>query len=50
MPWAAQARGNLLALLEDLNRRIAPLDVAVKREAEARPEVRRLRTPNPDPR
>ncbi len=44
MPWAATARADLLVLLEDLNRRIAELDRAVEREAEARPEVRRLRT------
>ncbi|HVP50212.1 MAG TPA: IS110 family transposase, partial [Candidatus Bathyarchaeia archaeon] len=44
MPWAATAREDLLGLLEALNRRIAELDRAVEREAEARPEVRRLRT------
>ncbi len=40
MPWAATARADLLVLLEDLNRRIAELDRAVEREAEAQPEVR----------
>ena len=44
MPWAATAREDLLVLLDGLNRRIAVLDRAVEREAEARPEVRRLRT------
>jgi transposase len=44
MPWAATAREDLLGLLDGLNRRIAELDRAVEREAEARPEVRRLRT------
>ena len=44
MPWAASARQDLLVLLDDLNRRITGLDAAVEREAEARPEVRRLRT------
>ena len=44
MPWAAMARGDLLVLLDGLNRHIAALDRAVEQEAEARPEVRRLRT------
>ena len=44
MPWAATAREDLLGLLDGLNRRIAELDRAVEREAEVRPEVRRLRT------
>jgi len=44
MPWAATAREDLLGLLDALNRRIAELDQAVEQEAEARPEVRRLRT------
>ena len=44
VPWAATARADLLVLLEDLKRRIAELDRAVEREAEARPEVRHLRS------
>ena len=44
MPWAATARADLPGLLDGLNRRIAELDRAVEQEAEARPEVRRLRT------
>ena len=44
MPWAATARQDLLELLARLNQHIAVLDRAVEREAEARPEVRRLRT------
>jgi transposase len=44
MPWTGVAREDLLGLLDGLNRRIAELDRAVEREAEARPEVRRLRT------
>lgn len=44
MPWAASARQDLLVLLDGLNRQITVLDRAVEREAEARPEVRRLRT------
>jgi transposase len=44
MPWADQQRRNLLEVLDDLQGRIAPLDGAVEQEAEARPEVRRLRT------
>ena len=44
MPWASTQRQNLLAVLDDLQGRIAPLDGAVEQEAEARPEVRRLRT------
>jgi len=44
MPWAAMAREDLLVLLDGLNRHIAALDRAVEQEAEARPEVRRLRT------
>ena len=44
MPWAGVAREDLLVLLERLNQHIAVLDRAVEQEAEARPEVRRLRT------
>jgi transposase len=44
MPWAAAARQDLLLRLSHLNRRIAVLDGAVEREAQLRPEVRRLRT------
>lgn len=44
MPWAAVAREDLLVLLDRLNQHIAVLDRAVEKEAEARPEVRRLRT------
>lgn len=41
-PWAAQRRHDLLRLLDQLTPRIAELDVAVEREAQQRPEVRRL--------
>ena len=44
MPWASTQRQNLLEVLDDLQGRIAPLDRALEQEAEARPEVRRLRT------
>ncbi len=42
--WRAQRRRDLLALLEDLNRRLAPLDEAVRRAAEASGEARLLMT------
>lgn len=41
-PWGARRREDLLALLEQMNTRIEPLDEAVKTAAEARPEVKRL--------
>ncbi len=44
MPYAAQRRQNLLALLDQLEHDIAQLDQAVEREARARPAVVRLMT------
>ena len=44
LPYAAQRRQELLALLDSMDRDIAALDVAVAREAQARPEVVRLMT------
>ena len=44
MPYAAQRRQDLLALLDQLEPSIAALDQAVQREAQARPEVVRLMT------
>ena len=44
LPYAAQRRQELLALLGEMERVIAPLDAAVKREAEARPAAVRLMT------
>ena len=43
-PWAATRRQDLLALLDDLDRRAALLDRAVQQQAEASEVVRRLRT------
>jgi transposase len=43
-PWAAVRRQDWQELLGELNRRIAPLDRALKQEAEQRPEVRLLMT------
>jgi transposase len=42
--WRAQRRSDLVALLEDLNRRIGPLDEAVRKAAEADGEARLLMT------
>jgi len=42
--WAATRRQDLLALLDDLDRRVAILDGAVQQQAEASDVVRRLRT------
>jgi transposase len=44
MPYAAQRRQQLLALLDEMERDIAQLDEAVKREALARPAAVRLMT------
>lgn len=43
-PWAARRRQDNLELLDELERRTAPLDKAVEREAARRPEVARLMT------
>lgn len=42
--WRARRRSDLVALLEDLNRRIVPLDEAVRRAAEASGEAQLLMT------
>jgi transposase len=42
--WMAQRRKDGLELLDELNRRIDPLDEAVQQQAESRPEVVRLMT------
>ena len=42
--WDQQRRQDLFPLLDDLDARIAPLDVAVSKAAEARPDARRLMT------
>ena len=42
--WGAERRSDLLALLEDLDRRIGPLDEAVRATAEASSEARLLMT------
>jgi transposase len=42
--WRAERRRDLVALLEDLNRRIGPLDEAVRAAAEANGEARLLMT------
>ena len=42
--WYAERRKDLLALLDDLDRRIAPLDVAVSKAAAADPQARLLMT------
>ena len=44
LPYAAQRRQQLLALLEEMDRDIAQLDEAVEREAQARPAAVRLMT------
>jgi transposase len=43
-PWASRRRQELLALLDELDPKIAELDKAVEAEAARRPEVARLRT------
>lgn len=43
-PWTEQRRDALLEMLKELEAKIAPLDQAVEREAEARPEAQRLQT------
>lgn len=43
-PWATVRRQDWQELLHELNRRIEPLDRALKQEAEQRPEVRLLMT------
>jgi transposase len=42
--WEQQRRTDLFALLDDLDKRIAPLDKAVEEAAQARPDARRLMT------
>jgi transposase len=42
--WRGQRRTDLMAMLEDLNRRLAPLDDAVRQAAEEDPEARLLMT------
>jgi len=44
LPYAAQRRQELLALLDQMERMLAPLDAAVAREAAARPAAVRLMT------
>jgi len=43
-PWAAVRRQDWQELLSDLNRRIDPLDQALKQAADQRPEVKLLMT------
>jgi transposase len=43
-PWTQKRRDTLLELLEDLEEKIRPLDLAVAQEAEAREAARRLDT------
>lgn len=43
-PWTHQRRDTLLEMLEDLEDKIRPLDLAVAKEAEAREAARRLAT------
>jgi transposase len=43
-PWAEQRRNALLAMLEELETKIRPLDQAVEKEAQAREGTRRLAT------
>lgn len=43
-PWAEVRREDWLGILKDLNERIEPLDQALARQVEQRPEVRRLTT------
>jgi transposase len=42
--WTAQRRGDLLAMLDRLNGQVGEMDIAVRAEAEQRPEVRLLMT------
>ena len=43
-PWTQQRRDTLLEMLEELEKKIRPLDLAVAKEAEAREVARRLAT------
>jgi transposase len=43
-PWASLRRSDLLTLLKDLDRRIAPLDQSLQQQAQQRPETRLLMT------
>ena len=43
-PWTQQRRDTLLEMLEELEEKIQPLDLAVGKEAQARETVRRLMT------
>lgn len=43
-PWTQQRRDTLLGILEELEEKIRPLDLAVAKEAEAREAARRLTT------
>src|ERR1051325_4683131 len=43
-PWAAVRRQDWQELLGELNRRIEPLDRALKQQAEQQPEIRLLMT------
>jgi len=43
-PWATRRRGDLLVLLDQLNKSVDELTAAVQQEAEKRPEVRLLMT------
>ena len=43
-PWAEVRREDWLGILQDLNERIEPLDQALRKQAEQRPEVKRLMT------
>lgn len=44
LPWTGQRRDDLLEMLEEFDGRIAPLDAAVRQQAEADPAMRRLMT------
>jgi transposase len=44
LPWTGQRRNDLLEMLEEFDGRIAPLDDAVRQQAEADPAMRRLMT------
>jgi transposase len=44
LPWASQRRKELLEMLDQLDAAIAPLEQAVEKEAQARPEAVRLMT------
>jgi len=43
-PWTQQRRDTLLEMLQELEKKIWPLDQAVEKEAQARPAARRLMT------